>query len=480
MNSNHDIPNPMSRRTFMEATVSAVAVGLLSSSLQGQAVAELKRKLNVACIGVGVQGETNLKNVSQTENIIAICDVDDRQANRFKEQFPGAKYYQDYRKMFAELPEIDAVVVSTPDHAHFGPVMAAIAHGKHVYCEKPLAHTVEEVQLITRAARAAGVKTQLGIQGHSSEHIRRCCEWIWDGAIGEVREINLWCDRPMGGYCFPSSITRPGESLPVPESLDWDAWLGPASSRPYHPIYHPILWRGWYDFGTGSLGDMGTHIMDPAFWALNLGSPVSVEANVTYNPDYEFWKTRVDGANHWPEWNAGIKEYMAKQKAETYPAASIIRYQFPARKGLPPVKVTWYDGGLLPPIPDAYPRDQPLTATGAFIIGDKGVITHASMAAGLRLLPESKMEEFKRVQPKKTIERVTGHYADWISACNGGKDASANFEYGGPLTEMVLLGVIAMRVPNKKLLWDDTIKSFTNDERANDLLKANHREGWKI
>jgi len=466
----------------MEATASAMAVGLLTPSLVGQSTpaAPAKRKLNVACIGVGVQGETNLTNVSQTENIVAICDVDDRQSEKFKAKFPDAKYYRDYRLMFKEMPEIDAVVVSKPDHAHFGPVMTAIAHGKHVYCEKPLAHSVEEVRAITEAAKRAGVKTQLGIQGHSSEHIRRCCEWIWDGAIGEVREIHAWCDRPMGGYCFPSSIARPDATPPIPSGFDWNGWLGPVKERAYHPMYHPILWRGWYDFGTGSLGDMGTHIIDPAFWALKLGSPSSVEANVCYNPDADFWRPRVDGANHWPDWNKSIKEYMEKQKAETYPAASIIRYEFPARHGLPALKLIWYDGGLLPPIPPEFPRDQPLTPTGVFIIGERGVITHASMAAGLRLLPDSKMEEYKRVQPKKTIPRVPGHYGDWINACNGDGQAGANFEYGGPLTEMVLLGVIAMRVPNKKLLWDDTIKSFTNDDQANELLKMNHREGWKI
>jgi predicted dehydrogenase len=471
----------ISRRAFVGSTASALALGLVTDSLFGSESTAPKKKLNIACIGVGIQGTTNLKNVSQTENIVAICDVDRLQAQKVREFCPDAKYYNDYRVMFEEMPEIDAVIVATPDHAHFGPAMAAIARGKHLYCEKPLAHSIEEVQKMTSAARSAGVKTQMGIQSHSSEHIRRCCEWIWDGAIGEVREVHAWCDRPTGGFPFPSSIARPSNQPPVPDSLDWDAWLGPAKYRPYHPLYAPILWRGWQDFGSGTLGDMGCHILDAPFWALRLGAPLSVEANVSYNPGQQFWGSWADGSDRWREWNSALQEGLTMAQNESYPDAAIVRYKFPARHGMPPVNLTWYDGGLLPPLPKHFPRDKPLTGNGAFFIGEKGMIrfTHN---AGIRLdmYPDALFEHYKRNPPSKTIPRVSGPYTDWLEACKSEKNASANFEYSGPLSETVLLGLIAMRVPNKELLWDPTVMAFTNDDKANGYVSKKYRDAWKI
>lgn len=479
----------LTRRKFVGAAASTVAFGLLTDTLKGETKVSSK-KLNIACIGVGVMGTVNLQNVSQSENIVAVCDVDLNRAQSVVNSFcPGARIYQDYRDMFAEMEHgIDAVVVSTPDHNHYGPVMAAIECGKHVYCEKPLAHSVYEVRKITEAARKRGVRTQMGIQSHSSVHMRRCLEWIWAGAIGEVNEIQTWCDRPQGGYTFPGSIMRPTEQPPVPDSLDWDLWLGPADYRPYHPLYTPILWRGWLDFGTGSLGDMGCHIFDAPFWAMDLGSPTSVEASVCYNPDMEFWRQKVasatqsDFSDRWGQWNRGIKESISEMKKETFPASSMVTYEFPAREGRPPLKMTWCDGGILPAKPYVYPADQPLNDKGAFFYGSDGVMMycHSGPMKGFKLFPESKMDHWKRNQPPKTIENVSGPYTDWIEACKGGKPSSANFDYSGPLTEMVLLGVIALQVPNQKLLWDGSSMSFTNSEQANSYVKPSYRKGWKL
>lgn len=278
----------------------------------------------------------------------------------------------------------------------------------------------------------------------------------------------------MGGYAFPSGLPRPKHTPAVPDTLNWDLWLGPAQYRPYHPVYAPIYWRGWRDFGTGALGDMGCHILDPAFWALKLGSPVSVQANTSYNPNPEFW-TECLGRGGSPK--EEIPDYLEELRKETYPVASIVRYEFPARGKMPPVKLTWFDGGMLPPLPKVARKGH--GGNGAFIIGDKGVIRHGSHgAAGGRIIPESKMNAYTR--PPKTIERVKDHHQDWIDACKGGKPASSNFDYGGPLTEMVLLGIIAIRVKDKKLLWDAEKMQFTNSKEANKLIKPIYREGWKL
>lgn len=379
--------------------------------------------------------------------------------------------------MFDEMSSvIDAVVISTPDHTHNVAALAAMKLGKHVYCEKPLAHSVHEVRKMTEAARKYNVITQMGNQGHSSEQIRQCCEWVWDGAIGEVHEIHAWSNRPMGGYAFPSSIPRPKDTPPIPETLDWDLWQGPALTRPYHPLYAPIFWRGWLDYGTGALGDMGCHILDPSFWALKLESPVSVEATVSYNPDTQFWRPMLDGSQRWRE---AVVEYIDQMRQETYPAASIIAYEFPERDAMPPLRLTWYDGGLLPPRPEEHPQDKSFGGNGAFIKGDKGTLFHGSHGAvGLKLLPESLVPE--EAKPPLKIERVPGHHEDWIRACKTGKPSSSNFDYGGPLTEMVLLGVLASQVPGTKLLWNSEKMEFTNNQKANALLKPVYREGWEL
>jgi len=450
--------NDMSRRAFLAAaTTTALAAGCATKMNTAKVVpgkVSPNEKLKLAAVGAGGMGRSNIE-ACNTENIVALCDVDDVRAGDVFTKYPNAKSYKDFRKMFdAESKNIDAVIVATPDHTHAVVAMTAIRLGKHLYCQKPLAHSLGEVRALTEAAREYKIQTQMGNQGHSSDSIRNLCEWIADDAIGPVQEVHAWSDRPVGGdswSTFPV-VDRPKDTPPVPPTLDWDLWLGPAKFRPYHPVYCPESWRGWWDFGTGPLGDMGCHILDPAFWALKLGHPTQVQATTTH-------------------WEKGIMD-------ETYPRASIVRYQFPARGNMPPVSLTWYDGRLKPPIPEHFDKDDKLDTNGALLIGTKGAIRHASHGAGsLRIFPKKLRDDYKK--PPQTMPRVTvSHEQDWIRACKDGQPASSSFEYGGPLTEMVLLGVLAMKMKDRKLEWDGAALRITNDDEANALVHPKFREGW--
>lgn len=417
-------------------------------------------KLNLAAIGVGAkgQGTANLRACAG-ENIVALCDVDADYAAPTFARYPEAKTYVDYRVMLEKQKDIDAVIIATPDHTHAVITLAALAAGKHVYCQKPLTHTVREARTITEAARRAKVQTQMGNQGHSSESIRLLKEWLAAGVIGDVREVHAWTDRPVGGDPWSNFAVQAQskDTPPVPATLNWDLWLGPVAHRPYHPDYHPLKWRAWLDFGTGPLGDMGCHIIDPAFWALDLGAPTTVEATTTH------WEKDVS--------------------SQTFPRASIVRYTFPARGARPPVALTWYDGRLQPPVPADLEPGRKLPGSGALIIGDKGTLLHGSHGAGgLRLLPESRMKDL--VRPDKTLPRVVGsHEADWLRACKAGPGAPppcSTFEYGGALTETVLLGVLAMRLPNQRLTWDSANLQFASNPAADALLHTPYRDGWSL
>jgi len=445
----------MSRRTFLAATAAGLAVGARAEDA-GDAP---KEKLNLAAVGIGGMGKANLE-ACRDEHIVALCDVDDKLADPVYDLYRDAKRYKDFRNLLdAEADKLDGVIIATPDHTHAVVAMAAIERGLHVFCQKPLAHSIGEVRKLTMAAREAGVQTQMGNQGHSSNQIRRLFEWVEAGVIGPIERVYAWSDRPVGGDPWSNfPITgRPDESPPVPATLDWDLWLGPAPERPYHPIYTPMSWRGFYDFGTGPLGDMGCHILDPAFWALKLGHPQHVEATTTH-------------------WEAAVMN-------ETYPRASIVRYQFPARENMPPVRVTWFDGRLKPPIPPHWPAGQKLGSNGALYIGTKGIIVHGSHgASNLRIYPESLEAEAQDVpETLPRIEQVPGvHEKDWLRACRDGVSASSSFEYGGPLTEMVLLGVLAIRMPERRLEWDPEALRIPNDDEANALVDPPYREGWSL
>ena len=453
----HDPTRTLSRRKFASTSaLAALSATVVPRRLFGaQAPAN---KLNIAAIGVGGMGAANLKNC-EGENIVALCDVDSAYAAKTIALYPKAKLYKDYRVMLEKEKGIDAVVIATPDHTHAVITMAVLQAGKHVFCQKPLTHTIFEARRITEAARRAGVVTQMGNQGHSYESIRVLKEWLDDGAIGDVTEVHAWTDRPVGGDPWSDFVQRalPTDTPPVPESLDWDLWLGPVPYRPYHPEYHPMKWRAWLEFGTGALGDMGCHILDPAFWALELGAPRTVQATSTH--------------------------FEPAVAAQTFPRASIVRYEFPARGSRPPVKLTWYDGRLLPPIPEELEPGRALPGSGALLVGTKGKILHGSHGAdGVRLIPETRMQEYKR--PPKTLRRITeGHEGDWIRACKegpGGTPPCSTFEYGGALTEMVLLGMLAIRMKDQRLVWDSPSLRFTNNEKANELLHIHYRDGWSL
>jgi hypothetical protein len=310
-----------------------------------------------------------------TENIVALCDADwERAADSFASR-PGIPRYKDFRVMLEKQKDIDAVIVATPDHFHAVAALPAIQLGKHVF-EKPLTHNIREARVLAKAAREARVATQMGNQGHAMESLRLLCEWIWDGAIGKVTEVQAWTPHPV----WPQGLSRPSETPPVPETLDWDVWLGPAPFRPYHPAYLPARWRGWVDFGTGGLGDMGCHIFDHIFWSLKLGAPSSVEASSSIF---------VPGTMDWDK----------PRNTETYPQASIVTYKFPAREGFPPLTLTWFDGGLMPARPEELPPGTKMGDNygGALYIGDKGkILTGSHGANGLRIIPEEKTRSYQR------------------------------------------------------------------------------------
>lgn len=410
-------------------------------------------KLNIAGIGIGGQGGHDLSQMTG-ENIVALCDVDSAHAGGIFRRYGEAKVYKDYRKMLEEQKDIDAVVIATPDHQHAIIAMTAMRMGKHVYCEKPLTHTVWEARQLTNAAREFKVATQMGNQGQASEATRRLQEFILDDAIGPVREVHIWTDRPANGLFneyWPQGVARPKETPRVPDTLDWDLWLGPAPQRPYHSIYLPVRWRGWWDFGTGALGDIGCHSFDPVFRALKLGHPVSVEAS------------------------------SARVNTETYPLAAMVAYQFPARGEMPPVKLVWYDGGLRPPRPEELAPGAEMGANGQLLIGDKGKLLNQR---GYTLLPDQRAQAYG--EPPKKLPRSIGHYAEWIAACKGGPPGGSNFDWAGPLTEVVLLGNVALRqqlreeLTTKKLLWDGDNLRFTNSDTANQHLQTEYRQGWTL
>jgi predicted dehydrogenase len=451
-NPNHNKSARHSRRTFLAAG-SAAALGftiLPCHVLAASGTTAPSEKLNIAAIGLGNMGAADVGMLTKLGcNFVALCDVDDERAAPVFQAHPQAKRYKDFREMLdKESKHIDAVTVSTPDHIHAVAAMAAIRAGKHVYCQKPLTHTLHECRELTKAARGTGVATQMGNQGHATEGARLTNELIQAGVIGEVREVHCWSDR--AGGMWKQGISRPTDTPPVPATMDWNLWLGPARQRSYHPVYAPTGWRGWWDFGTGALGDMGCHIIDHPVWALDLGPPSHVEARST-----------LDGQN-----------------AETYPVAAMIYYDFPARGKRPAVRMTWYDGGLMPPAPALLSAGQQLPPNGVLYVGSKGVMFHGSHGDLPRLLPHELHEEAAKVP--KTMPRSIGHYEEWIAACKGGPRAISNFDYAGPLTETVLLGVLALRAPGRRLEWNAEKQQVTNAPELNQYVHTEYRNGWKL
>jgi predicted dehydrogenase len=352
-------------------------------------------------------------------------------------EYKGCAGYVDYRDLLEKEKDLDAVIIGTPDHSQTVISIAAMKKRKHVYCQKPLTHSIHEARRIAEVARETKVATQVAITNQASEATRLLCEWIWAGAIGPVREVYNWSTRPF----WPQGVERPVKEEPVPAGFDWDLWLGPAPFRPFNHVYLPFVWRGWFDFGNGALGDMGCYSFDTIFRVLKLGAPESVEASST------------------------------KTYAETFPAASIIHFRFLARGEMPPVKLTWYDGGLRParPLELEDGRAMGQGNEGLMFVGDKGTILCGFNGANPKLIPESKMQEFK--QPPKTLPRSAGNDREWIEACKGGQPGGANFEFEGLVTEAVMLGNVALRV-GKKLIWDGPNMKAVNAPEAQAYVRS--------
>jgi predicted dehydrogenase len=492
------VPSGMNRRDFVAASSAALGTMIVPRHvLGGVGYQPPSRTVNVAIVGAGGMGMSNAEELL-SENIVALCDVDfgyvDRQVEtkqkegngtprpkgiRLKEAFSKAARYADYRVMLEKQKDIDAVLIATPDHNH-----AVIAHmamnlGKHVYVQKPLATTVHETRVLRETAAATGVVTQMGNQGHSTENARLINEWIAAGMIGPVREVYIWTNRPI----WPQGIPRPNATAPTaftpptgwgsgnirdatanalagnfspPPGMNWDLYLGPVPEVPYHPIYHPFNWRGWVDFGVGALGDMGAHLVDHPYWALGLTYPTSIEAS----------STPFGGSTARPA---------------TYPISMTANYEFPARGMQPPVKMHWYDGGLQPPRPAMLPDSVVLSREGGVMyIGDWGLLLHETYGNNPRLYPEGIMEAARAVP--KTLPRVhSSHEMNWIAAIRGEARPSSPFEYAAPLTEVMLLGIAALRAgQGRKVYYDAAAMTFTNAENANRFLTREYRAGWGL
>lgn len=468
----------MSRRAFLNnAALTAAGIAIVPRHvLGGKGFMAPSDKLNIAVVGVGGMGNSNLRAVSGTENIVALCDVDYNYAARIFKLHPNAKTYKDYRRMLDEQKDIDAVMVATPDHTHAVITLAAMDLGKHVYTQKPLTHSIHEARALANKAKESGVVTQMGNQGHSSDDARRINEWIRQGAIGDVTEVHVWTNRPVvyWGQGVPApakSTTVPPETgwnkvgldtrlahamagnYPVPEGLDWDLFLGPSPQVDYHPVYHPFNWRGWVNWGTGAIGDMGAHLIDHPFWALDLQAPTTIE-------------TRFTPFNR-----------------ASFPLATTTYFEFPARGNMPPVKMNWYDGGLLPPRPDELePGEKVNPDGGVMYYGTKGKLMHETYGSNPRIFPKSLAEQVG--EPKQEFARVAngsnGHEMNWVNTIKGTDKISSPIEYGGPLTETMLLGLVSLMVDGQKIEWDSKNMRVTNIDEANQYVSPEYRKGWSL
>ncbi|MBE7157568.1 MAG: Gfo/Idh/MocA family oxidoreductase [Rhodospirillales bacterium] len=506
----------ISRRHFFYGSLLAGAVPLAgfgsSPSLKQLGYKSPNEKLNIASIGAGGKASSDIQGCAESENIVALCDVDAHRAEKVFALYDKAPKYKDYREMLEkERNNIDAVIVTIPDHMHTAAALTAMELGKHVYVQKPLAHTVWECRKLQEAAEKYKVATQMGNQGYSNEGTRQCAEMIWSGAIGDVTEVHAWTNRPA----WPQGIKDAPATSPVPTTLDWDLWLGIAKERPYSEDYLPFSWRGFFDFGSGALGDMACHILGAANMALRLGAPTSVECL-----------------------------HQEDRNDIYFPSKSVVRFDFPERPGMPPVKIFWYDamrdeqpnfpnapqdqilgdvprsrkpnaastlnpkehqiiGGVFtdefftpketpPPTPrpqsnapmDAHAQKEAKwmklinTGTnGSLFKGSKGMITTGTYGEWTRLVPVEQMHDYEF--PSEFLPRSPGHYRDWIRACKGGTPACSNFSVSAPFTEWIALGAIATRL-NCKIEWDADKMKITNSGEGNDMLKPSARKGWHI
>lgn len=468
-----------SRRKFIrQSSMAAAGFMIVPRHVLGKGHVAPSDKLNIAGIGAGGKGASDLSEFAKSSqvNIVALCDVDDRQAAASRKKFSNASYYKDFREMLAkEHKNIDAVSISTPDNTHAVATIAAMQLGKHVYTQKPLTHDIYEARMLTEAAKKYKVVTQMGNQGASGDGVRRSKELVNAGMIGEVHTALAWTNRPV----WPQGIPTPSGKHEIPAELNWDLWQGPAKAIDYNPAYLPFNWRGWWAYGTGALGDMACHIMDPIYRILPILYPDSVECSV---------------ATIWREmWNDS-------QNLDACPPSSIIHLNYPRTDGKGNIKVSWYDGGLLPQRPDELLPEEAFGNWdgGVLFIGTKGKLLMDCYGANPRLLPTKLMKETNL--PQESIPRVKeGHYLQWVNACLAGygkMETSSPFEYAGPFTESILIGNLAIRswmlknpklkgwedkyLGRKKLLWDAKNMRITNFEEANQFVKREYREGWSL
>ena len=492
---------PLSRRDFVSGG-SKLALGAMivpRRVLGGPGYTAPSDMLNIAVVGAGGMGAENAQQLG-SEHIAAVCDVDmalvaakvderavDGDGNpreegvRWREQFQAARKYSDFRELLANADDIDAVLIATPDHTHAVIAAAAMRAGKHVYVQKPLAWSVEECRILQRIARETGVVTQMGNQGHSSDDARRINEWVQAGIIGPVREVHIWTNRPIWPQGLPHPVYPPEQRGPdealswwpgsvatrvaeaiggdyhAPDSLAWELWRGgEAEDVAYHPVFHPFHWRGWTPFGVGALGDMGAHLVDHPYWALDLGYPETIEATST-------------------PWGGG------DENPATYPMAMKVHYTFPRRGLQPPVQMHWYDGGLMPQRPDVLPPDVELDRTGGVIfVGERGLLMHETYGNNPTLYPDYLRAEADRVAP--SYPRIEGsHEMNWVRACKGLEPATSPFEYAAPLTETMLLGIVALRAgQGRKIHYDGGAMRVVNDNDANRHLSRTYRPGWEV
>jgi predicted dehydrogenase len=460
----------LSRRTFIRGTATAIAGFSIVPRhvLGGAGFVPPSEKVNIALIGCGGQGRTNVRTLFEQADaqIIAVADPIESQnldafyfkgaagrlplkaqiEEHFSEKTPNYKVaaYEDFRHLLEKEKAVDAILCATPDHLHAYVSITAMRQKKHVYCEKPLTHNVWEARQVARVAKETGVATQMGNQGHSGDFIRETCEIIWAGAIGDVREVHAWTSATR----WNTGLTGRPKDEPTPNGVNWDLWLGPREPRGYSSALNPVRWRDFWDFGTTSIGDFFCHNFDPALWALDLREPLTIEASAV----------------------GVVDEYIA-------PVAGLYTYHFGARGNKPPVKFMWYEGGLKPPRPDVMEDTDRFDGNGILFIGDKGAITSPGWGGRPKLLPGSKDKSYPR--PAPTLVRSKGHHREWLDACKGGPSPGSNFGYGAALTEVGLLGLVAMRV-GKKLSWDAKAIRCANAPEADEYLKESYRAGWEI
>jgi len=473
-----------SRRSFIKkSAITFAGISIIPRHVLGKGFIPPSDKLNVAVIGGGGKGFSDAVNVwnNGASNIAAICDVDWNMASKAFKQFPKAKKYKDFRRVLDEIKDIDAITVSTPDHTHAVIAMSAMKLGKHVYVQKPLTHSIYEARMLTETANQYKLVTQMGNQGASGDGVKQMVKWFDEGKIGKVTKVHVWTNRPV----WPQGIPAPTDKPKLLDGLAWDNWIGPAKMVDYHPLYHPFKWRGWWNFGTGAFGDMGCHLIDPPFRVLGLGYPTEVESSV--------------GAIYTKDW---VPEYLP----ESCPPSSRTQLKFPASKKNPTeLTMTWTDGGLRPFHPELIPADHPIgddnSANGVLMIGEKGIMTCGTYGRNPKIyFNDGEILVSNNIESNNLLPEH-GHQAAWVEACKEGfgkgkyQALTSSFNFAGPLTEAVLMGNLAIRsymVRNetsnnrfeypgrKKLLWDGVNMKITNFDEANQFVKREYREGWKL